>query len=108
GPHSRSSSFSSFFDATATAEIYPLSLHDALPIFEVIIGVDQLRDDDCRLDAVRSVDPVGRAVERCRVKRCRKVEVWTDAESINLQDDQRAKKQPVVKALLPPAEEESP
>src|SRR5690606_41944262 len=34
--------FPYFFNATATAEIYTLSLHDALPIFSLSSGADRL------------------------------------------------------------------
>src|SRR5258708_29854808 len=34
-----------FFNDTATTEIYTLSLHDALPIFQQIVGADGRRRD---------------------------------------------------------------
>src|SRR2546422_4567220 len=62
-PHPRISFF--FFNDTATTEIYTLSLHDALPIFE---GQTQLRGQGWRQDHFRQTNrgwhPVGRAEKR--------------------------------------------
>src|SRR5438067_6203211 len=41
-PNRRLMSFLFFFNATATTEIYTLSLHDALPIFEEVRLADQI------------------------------------------------------------------
>src|SRR3712207_7484184 len=38
-----------FFNDTATTEIYTLSLHDALPIYRVVVDRMQLRDDAIEL-----------------------------------------------------------
>src|SRR2546421_6896085 len=43
-----------FFNDTATTEIYTLSLHDALPIFQPILGVVVLND---RIQTPRNIFP---------------------------------------------------
>src|SRR5258707_15805428 len=40
-----------FFNDTATTEIYTLSLHDALPIYQMVVG-----GDDSGLGVVRDID----------------------------------------------------
>src|SRR3712207_9532200 len=50
-----------FFNDTATTEIYTLSLHDALPIFQIVGPVEGEPPHVGRLDADRR--PAGTAVE---------------------------------------------
>src|SRR3712207_8857302 len=69
-----------FFNDTATTEIYTLSLHDALPIFDRHVADQQVRDDRGRhrvrqvrdeLDVLRPVAlaQLGQTVENQRVER---------------------------------------
>src|SRR3712207_9326479 len=53
-----------FFNDTATTEIYTLSLHDALPIFGLVLRSDESSPatQEVRLAAFGSADGGGRAV----------------------------------------------
>src|SRR5690348_18496441 len=53
------SSISFFFSATATSEIYTLSLHDALPILDELLGSD---DVDAIVVCTRTADHADHAV----------------------------------------------
>src|SRR5207302_11011960 len=52
--------------STATHTIYPLSLHDALPIFRCVVGSDdQARaHDECTLPERRDHEPLGGGLGR--------------------------------------------
>src|SRR3990170_6457879 len=52
-----------FFNDTATTEIYTLSLHDALPIFQALVD-DRRRELAQRLDGLRSERPPDRKSTR--------------------------------------------
>src|SRR3712207_7902113 len=54
-----------FFNDTATTEIYTLSLHGALPIYEVALDAQRLLAGDLRTRAQRDPtrDPRGRGLE---------------------------------------------
>src|SRR2546427_5995887 len=49
-----------FFNDTATTEIYTLSLHDALPIYDCAGGVASAAEGDCEYRQRRAASPRGR------------------------------------------------
>ena len=50
-----------FFNDTATTEIYTLSLHDALPIFNIDVNADVNIDANIDVNIDVNIDEIGRA-----------------------------------------------
>src|SRR3712207_7938830 len=76
-----------FFNDTATTEIYTLSLHDALPIYEVVRAGSQLIGRLGGGDDVVEDDPV-RAQQRPLVLVVRRVVVRSEEHTSELQSRQ--------------------